>query len=173
MDDMNTPLQEWISANNPDEKMYWKNSWSNQVCFVRDEIPALLLPKYNNPDYSTIRDNITVISTHVSKSILLPVYCIKAYGDKFIMRNNFYDWKVSVETHNIHKINFQKLGIIHDTSEQIKSYVCEGFKEEWVYKPYDEDKWKYTVEINDKFNLKLFFWFIKQNKIIKEGIWTD
>jgi len=169
MNDMNIPLQEWISTNIPEEKMYWKNSWRDQVCFVRDDIPSFLTKEYNHESYLTIRENITVISTHVSKSILLPVYCIKANGDKFIMRNNFYDWKVSVETNTIHNIDFQKLKIIYDTSKQVKQYLCEGFKDEWVYKPYDEDKRKYTVEINDNFELRLFFWMIQKANIFKEG----
>jgi len=166
MDDMNIPLQEWISTNIPEKKMYWKDSWSQQVQFVRDVIPRLLCNP-NGSDYMTVRDNITVISTHMSKSIDLPVYCIKANGDKFIMRNNFFDWKVSVETHNIHNIDFEKLGVINKTSTQIHQVYCEGFKDEWVYKPYDEDKWKYTIEINDDFKLKLFFWLIQ----MKDKIW--
>jgi len=164
---MNIPLQEWINDNNPDEKMLWKKSWSQQVCFVRDEIPDLL--STNNKDYQTIRDNITVISTHISKSIDLPVYCIKANGDKFILRDNFYDWKVSVETHNVHKIDFQKLGVIYNTSKKINKIYCEGFQDKWVYKSYEEDKWKYTVEINDNFKLKLFFWLMQK----KDKIWEE
>jgi len=165
MDEINIPLQEWICNNPPGEDMMWKGSWSNQVCFVRDEIPKFLSSDCNS--YTTIRDNITVISTHMSKSIVLPVYCIKANGDKFIMRNNFYDWKVSVETHNIHDIDFQKLGVINNTSKQIHSVYCEGFKSEWMYKPYNKDKWKYTVEIYDNFNLKLFFWLMQ----MKDKLW--
>ncbi len=93
MPDMNIPLQEWITANNPSKKMLWKTSWSDQVCFVRDEIPTLLcMDGHEYKKWLTIKENITVISTHTSKSIKLPVYCIKANGDTFIMRNNFYDW---------------------------------------------------------------------------------
>ncbi len=115
----------------------------------------------------SVRENITVISTHMSKSIDLPVYCIKAYDDKFILRNNCYDWKISVETHNIHNIDFEKLGIIDKTFSQVHQVYCEGFKDEWVYKPYANDKWKYTAEINDDFKLKLFFWLIQ----MKDKIW--
>jgi len=168
MDDINVPLQDWISANIPEEKMYWKQSWSDQVCFVRDQIPKFLCSGNSYEEYNTVRENITVIETHMSKSIYLPVYCIKAQGDIFIMRANFHDWKLSVETHNLHDIDFAKLGIC-ETKDQIHSVYCEGFKEEWVYKPYDEDKFKYTVEIRDKFNLKLFFWLIQQ-KDIKENV---
>jgi hypothetical protein len=168
---MNVPLQEWISANSPDKKMLWKNSWSNQVCFVRDEIPRFLSDTYDS--YITVKENITVISTHTSKSIELPVYCIKANGDKIILRNNFHDWKVSVETHNLHKIDFQKLGIVKNTSAQVHQVYCEGFKPEWVYKPYDDDRFKYTVEIYNDFDLKLFFWTIQKAKLIKEGIFKE
>ena len=166
MDDINIPLQDWISENIPEKKMYWKDSWSKQVCFVRDTIPRFLC-KPNGSDYMTVRDNITVISTHMSKSIDLPVYCVKANGDKFIMRNNFFDWKISVETHNIHNIDFEKLGVIRKTSDQVHKVYCEGFKAEWVYKPYADNKWKYTAEIDDDFKLKLFFWLIQ----MKDKIW--
>jgi len=165
MDDMNIPLQDWISANVPEDKMHQKNSWSDQVCFVRDEIPKFLCGT-SFEDYQTVRENITVISTHMSKSIDLPVYCIKANGDKFILRNNFYDWKMSVETHNIHSIDFEKLGICN-TSKPINQVYCEGFKNEWVYQPYNKDKWKYTVEIDNDFKLKLFFWLIQ----MKDKLW--
>lgn len=180
MDNMNQPLQSWISANIPDEKMLWKKSWSDQVCFVRDKIPTFLVHGMEtmnrderNKQYQTIRENITVISTHTSKSILLPVYCIKANGDTFIIRNNFYDWKVSVETNDIHKMDWQKLGIIRNNETQVHPVYCEGFKPEWVYKPYADDKWKYTIEINSRFKLKMFFWFLQNHKLIKEGIWID
>jgi hypothetical protein len=173
MDDMNIPLQDWISANIPDDKMYWKQSWSDQVCFVRDEIPKFLCTGNTYEEYETVRKNITVINTHTSKSIELPVYCIKANGDTFIMRNNFYDWKVSVETRNLHKLDFQKLGIIHDNAEQVNQVYCEGFKNEWVYKSYADDKYKYTMAIDDKFKLKMFFWLLQNHKLLKEGIWID
>ena len=169
MNEMNIPLQEWITSNVPDEKMLWKKAWSSQVCFVRDEIPKFLcMGEYTFNEYQTIRENITVISTHTSKSIKLPVYCIKANGDTFILRNNFYDWKVSVDTHNIHKIDFKKLGVIYNTANQIESHICEGFKQEWIFKSYDEDKWQYTVEINNDFKLKLFFWLIQKKDLIWE-----
>jgi hypothetical protein len=170
MDEMNIPLQEWITANHPKEKMIWKESWSKQVCFVRDEIPRFLSDNYDS--YKTISENITVISTHTSKSISLPVYCIKANGDKFILRNNFHDWKVSVETYNMHKIDFGSLGLFNIES-QVHQVYCEGFKPEWVYKPYADDKFKYTLEINNDFDLKLFFWLIQKSKILKEELWID
>jgi hypothetical protein len=177
---MNEPLQSWITANKPAEEMIYKDSWSDQVCFVRDKIPTFLVHARDKMDrdegykqYQTIRENITVISTHTSKSILLPVYCIKANGDTFIIRNNFHDWKVSVETHDIHNLDWQKLGIVHNIESQVHQVYCEGFKPEWVYKPYADDKYKYTIEIYDKFQLKMFFWFLQNHKLIKEGIWID
>jgi hypothetical protein len=172
---MNEPLQQWITANHPADEMIYKSAWSDQVCFIRDKIPSFLVNRNVNTykEYQTIRENITVISTHTSKSIELPVYCIKANGDTFIIRGNFHDWKVSVETHEIHKMDWQKLGIVHNIESQVHQVYCEGFKPEWVYKPYADNKWKYTIEIQDRFQLKMFFWFLQNHKLIKGGIWID
>ncbi len=162
---MNIPLKEWINANIPEEKMLWRSHWLDQIIFFRDEIPRFLCEP-DGKGYVTIKDNITVISTHISKSINLPVYCIKANDDKFILRNNFNDWKVLVKTHNIHNIDFQKFGVCN-TSKRINNKYCEGFKAEWVYESYDQNKNEYTIKINDNFKLKLFFLLIQN----KDKIW--
>lgn len=151
---MNIPLQEWISNHKPAENMIYKDAALSQMLFVRDTIPKMLCDTYEL--YRTIQDNITVISTHFSKSIELPVYCMKASGATYILRNNFHDWKISVNTGVFQRINFKELGIF-DTSAEISGVYCEGFKREWVYGSYDKDQNKFTAEINDNFNLQLFF----------------
>lgn len=164
---MNIPLQEWIDSNAPKDEMHYKQSWIAQVCFIRDEIPGLLAERKGPYElFKTIQDNITVISEHTSKSIHLPVYRIKANGDTFILRNNFYDWKVSVETSNVHNIDFQKLGVINHTDTKVDSIYCEGFSSDWVYDSYDKNKRKYTVEIYNNFQLKLFFWLINKSDLM-------
>jgi len=80
-------LQEWITQNPIVSKMLWESSAHNQLKFMRYVIAPMC-----NEDGA-----IKVIATHKSKSINLPVYEI-VVGTKvrFTVRDNFYNWKVSV-----------------------------------------------------------------------------
>jgi len=169
MDEMNVSLQEWINSNAPKEEMYYCRAWSNQVCFVRDDIPKFLINNYDYSIYATIRDNITVISTHTSKSVKLPVYRIKAFGSTYIIRGNFHNWMISVESGNEEiKVDFKKLGVIHSDVGKINSIYCEGFKEEWVYDSWDNNKWKFTIELGTRDDVMIFFWLISHSNLIWE-----
>lgn len=81
-------LLTWMRIYEPKNEMCYKNGYWSQTIFVRDEINKLFYPKYE--DYKA--NPVKVISTHRSKSIILPVYYIflEKYNTKIIMRNNFY-----------------------------------------------------------------------------------
>jgi hypothetical protein len=90
----------------------------------------------------------------VSKSITLPVYKIEIYGVIFILRNNFYNWMLSVESNKPVVIpNGFDFG---DTTEQVLSCYCEGFEKEWVYQPYSENNKKFTICIHNDYELYCF-----------------
>lgn len=168
MDEMNIPLQDWINDNQPKEEMLWKNAWSNQVVWVRDKLPAFLIDNHEYEDYEKIRNSIIVISTHISKSIKLPVYKITVDDNEFILRNNFYDWKISANLKKPLTIDFNKLGIIHDIVEKINPIYCEGFKNEWVWDSYDDNQQKFTTELITDSDVMLFFWLISHRDLIWE-----
>jgi len=146
--------------------MIYKQAFSDQVCFVRDTINHLF---YENSDsgYEELKANpVLVINTHTSKSIKLPVYKInlKKYKLSMIIRNNFYDWKVSVVSEQEIDVDFMEL---FEEDKTINPIYCEGFSKEQVFKSYKDDKKRFTIEIHDKNRVFTFMYLL--NNYLKKG----
>ena len=152
---MKKKLQEWFMDNIPEDKMLWKNAMADQVIFIRDKIYRAF-PIKTKEDYSKFKEALSVISTHTSKSVVLPVYNIYWGGITFILRENFYDWKVSVISSKPIDIDFKPFRLF-DPEKQISPVYCEGFMDEWVFGPYTNNNKKFTIEIQDDFDLFCFF----------------
>jgi hypothetical protein len=157
-------LQAWARENEPDDKMLWKNGYWDQIVFIRDDI-VHVLARTNPMDYEKwhyrseeIRNSLQVINTHRSKSIKLPVYQINYKGFTFILRNNFYDWKISVIGTKIVTCNFK--GLFEDDNI-INPIYCQGFPEEYVFGSYKDNNGKFTIEINGRYNLYTFMFLLK------------
>lgn len=125
------PLDEWqrrVTDKIP-EDMLWKKSSERQMKVFR----ALRL------------NGAVVCSSHTSKSCKLPVVYGQVFPGVLVrIRGNFYDWKVSVESE-------MELDIDHEwlfkPMESHSACYFEGFKEEWIFGPYAEDKRRFSVEI--------------------------
>lgn len=132
-----------------DEKLNYSKSAEKQAVFVRDKICGNLLHTKG-----------FVVGHHFSKSCYLPVYYTKMRnGIKVIMRNNFYDWKVSVEIPEgvLYPSNFLpedclSYSMVEDKLEKIPTCYLEGFKKEWSYDAYNPERppRKFTIEVPDK-----------------------
>jgi hypothetical protein len=135
--------------------MLWKQGYWDQITFVRDKINQLFYTTYekfkNNP--------VIVINTHMSKSIVLPVYEINLehYGLKMIIRNNFYNWKISVISNKHIETDFMNL---FQEDEIINPIYCEGFKEEQVFGSYKDNNRQFTIEIRDEYQLYTFMYLL-------------
>lgn len=146
----------WIRVNEPDEDLIYKNGLGDQVCFIRDDIQFGLFYNLENPDINGIYDSDrceqswpTVIGTHHSKSVLLPVMeiTLKTVGVKMIFRYNFYDRCVSIESEQNINCNFK--GLITD-----EVGYFEGFPKNRIYKRYsDRNKKKFSFCIANKYKL--------------------
>lgn len=149
-------LLTWSRMNEPGDEMLWKQGYWEQIMFVRDRLPEIWYED-GKDSLDSIRYNINVISTHRSKSILLPVYEVKIpkYNLVFVIRYNFYDWKISVESNIALDIDFMGL---FDRSENINNIYCEGFPKNRVYTSYDDDMWhkNFTVEIINQYQVYMF-----------------
>jgi len=145
-------LQTWIANNPVASEMLWKGSAENQLKFMRDTIGELLWEVKENPE-------VKVISTHRSKSISLPVYQFTMNGIIFILRDNFYNWKVSVVSQQDINVDFGKL---FDPSIEIHSCYCEGFPEEFVFGSYNKSKKMFTIDLRDQYQVYLFVWLVRQ-----------
>lgn len=150
-----------INTMKPVTLLYWMRKWEladtlcykkaaeMQACFVRDKICGNLLKSCG-----------FVVNTHMSKSCELPVYYVKLRnGIKLTMRNNFYDWKMSVEIPDAYDnlpVDYLPLDclshrMVERPIEAIAPCYLEGFKTEWCYGAYDPQNpsKKFTIEIPD------------------------
>jgi len=155
-------LYAWLLENKPSDSMIYKEAYWEQGFFMRDTICNLL---------REFKAEVSVISTHTSKSIKLPVYHIKLNnGVEFILRNNFYDWKVTV----ISPISLMLDDELFSNTDDIAPCYCEGFENEWVLSNYckDTNNKKFTVEIYSRYLLYTFFFNILMQvnkKVIKKS----
>lgn len=148
-------LQAWFSANIPDEDLIYKNGLAEQVMFVRDTVSGLISRSYI--EYKRLPK---VISTHTSKSVKLPVYYFNSAYAKLVLRNNFHDWKVSVDS-KVGPLEFE-LDDLCDTKSDVHAVYCEGFQDEWVFPAYEKSQERFTVELRDKFSLYTFLFLLRR-----------
>jgi hypothetical protein len=147
-------LQAWFNENHPDDNMVYKSGYSQQCIFIRDNISRLFRKNLKK---------IEVVSTHTSKSIKLPVFHIVIEGVELFMRDNFYGWKVSVNSDADWDF---PLELFSKPEEQINHIYCEGFAPEWVYECYATNKKRFTVEIynDDMLFVFLFLLYLQLEK---------
>lgn len=166
-----TALQIWANENVPGDEMHFKRGYWDQIMFVRDilghlfdlagkdeveefkNIAHILSPeqkaRHRGPDKV-----IQVVSTHRSKSVVLPVFELKTERFTMRLRYNFYDWKVSYDGPLFEDVFQQLIG-----QKRVPAIYCEGFKEEWVFGPFDDclredsGRIKFTAEIYDRYEL--------------------
>lgn len=133
-------LQAWFMGNKPGENMVYKEAAEKQIMFVRDEFFSFFTEK--------MIKKIEVISTHTSKSITLPVYHVVLMdGFELIMRGNFHDWKISINSPMPIELPEKLLSNSTLSGEKIHSCYCEGFSKEWIWDSYMTNKQKFTIEI--------------------------
>jgi hypothetical protein len=174
------PLQEWFNVqreSTPDE-MLWKGASGQQVMFARDDLRYLVAAGL---DYEDARNICTVISTHRSKSVELPVYCWSRpdIGLQLVARGNFYNWKLSVLSAAPINADFSALfkttpPIAPDyTGDPLSSCYFEGFPEDLIFGYYEpSDKRRWSAEIGGDHGLwTTFFLLMRSIGAIKPSPW--
>lgn len=147
-------LQLWFNTqreSTPDE-MFYKEASASQIIFVRDEIRSLFL---QNIPYNE-RPNAMVVGWHRSKSVTLPVYRLEnpKLGVRIYLRDNFYNWKLSVDS--IRPVRADFTGLFKMNPPEDKSYsgdslapcYFEGFKNSIIfgyYGPSDGRRWSAEI----------------------------
>lgn len=161
---MNLPVDvtAWMKVNKPDSNLLYGYGLGMQLCFVRDVINPLLRPSYKEQE----KNLPLVISTHRSKSVVLPVYQIKLekYGIEIILRNNFYDWKVSIKS--VKPLNYDFMGLF-DPKEEVNDACCEGFPKEKIYGSFEKNPSQFTIALDSNYELYTFFYLLKHYLGIK------
>lgn len=177
---MPTPtLQEWINSQIVDDEMLWKTAFGHQVSFIRDTLAPLVCSGLH---YSLSDQAATVISTHRSKSIQLPVVQLSRpdMDLRLIVRDNFYNWKLSVISSTPIEADFD--GLFQTTppiepeytGNPLASVYFEGFPENLVfgyYTPSDKKTW--SAEIGGTHRLwTTVFLILKSLGVIKPKEWN-
>lgn len=176
---MRRRLDDWWLDNTPDEKLIYKDGLRRQCIFIRDQIMTRLfidictdIRKFKN--FSEQRSKIYetfhpfVISSHTSKSVKLPVFelDLERIGLKIILRDNFYDWCISVESEN--EVDCDFIGIINPKD---KGYF-EGFPKERIYEPYyaKTNNKNFSVVLRDEYDVYMFMYILRNWAINKFNI---
>ena len=160
-------LEDWVRENIPADEMRWKKSATNQFIFFRDRLPGAAVRKELWRDQE-VREKVAprVISTHTSKSIKLPVIEIVNPEDVvFTIRDNFYDYKVSVSSPYPIEVDFADLfdpGVAH------AACYFEGFPGGWngkqegsrIYGAYQDDNCQFSVSLVSEHEVYMFLWLI-------------
>lgn len=163
LDGLDAPvkLTDWWPNNAPASNLVYRTFYGQQCQFVSNTIGGLLT--LDTPrDYkwrSTFENSVFVISTHISKSVKLPVFHFvhPDGGLELVMRNNFYDWKVSVISSTPVKDNFYGL---FDSKLKVDAVYCEGFDRAWVFDSYEQNQHQFTIELDNDNILFTFLWLI-------------
>lgn len=113
-------LQDWIIANIPEDKMLWKEKWSDRVCFMRDRLIHIFSDSYK------------IVGQHWSKSIINPVILTKYKDVEIVWQYNFYDWQIMIKSKRplvLPETCFVKLGTY---------FYYQGIPDKYHFKPYSE-----------------------------------
>lgn len=155
------PLQgwfrEWLTTTGDD--LLYKKVASSQVMFVRDSLGRALASPWqewqgeDDSDGERHGGAVTVIGEHCSKSVRLPVYHVALPGLEMVLRDNFYNWRVSVRREKPDDVGGWGL---FDEKTAISRCYCEGFPDGWVFGPYGLDRRRFTVEIGTEHDLYAF-----------------
>jgi hypothetical protein len=110
-------------------------------------------------DYEDYIDMVTVVGEHRSKSVVLPVYEMRRedFGLRLVMRNNWYNWKLSVDRPRGVVANFS--GLFHTTppiepeytGDDLHPAYFEGFRREDVFGYYSESSQRFSANIGGDF----------------------
>lgn len=169
-------LVDWMEENKPKKTMSYKEAWWDEIDFLRyylagvyEKPVKMYLDNHESGDLilektettlNYLHNKLQVIETHTSKSIKCPVIRLdlkEELGLSAIMRFNFHDWKISIVSEIDIDVSFDNL---FDKNKEISDIYCEGFIPELVFGSYEDNKKRFTVEINNKYNVYTFFYLI-------------
>ncbi len=156
---MNTPLQEWMDTSLlPDNvvspTLYYKGAAIRQCMYVRDVLAHAFASGLSYEDFLEMVC-VNVISTHTSKSTPLPVYEMVRPELRIILRNNFYNWKLSVLSESPIDADFS--GLFHTTppiepeytGDSLHHVYFEGFPKDLIFGYYESsDHRRWSAEMH-------------------------
>ena len=170
-------LQEWFIENEPKSTMSFKKGYEHQCMFMRDDLAYLMsqnMPESEENKYPRIEA--MVISTHRSKSIDLPVVMLERedIGLKIILRDNFYNWKMSVISGKPVNADLEGLAYLNPprdpnyTGDCLHPAYFEGFPDEYMFSYFlTSDRKELSMELrSDKYVYMAIFLILRSMDVI-------
>jgi len=147
-----TKLQNWISANIPEDKMLWKDSWTHRVVFLRDRI------------IQTFNDGYDIVGQHWSKSIINPVVKTSYKGVEIVWQYNFYDWQIMVKSP--FTIKLKNLDWFNAKGDY---FYYQGIPNEYCFKKYDykTNNKEFAINVDDNL-LDVWAFALELKRVIDE-----
>ena len=156
------PLAKWARQNDPGDHKFKQYYW-DQINFVANKIGLLFFD-----DRLTINGlglRIKVIESHVAKSLRLPVFFLDfkdIFGVEFILANNLLGWRVSVNSVIPLTVDFYD---IVDTRNKNHLIFDAGYSEDMVYESHEDNKYRFTFNCSDSFDLYVALTIIRSHLI--------
>lgn len=151
------------------EAMYYRKAAADQVLFVRDRLPAVWANSSEEYDAHSDGCATRVVGTHRSKSIELPVYGleISRLGLRVVLRDNFYDWNLVVDSDRPVVIDPTRLFPPND----LGSCFYQGFPAAWVEAtPYAQSQTRFACYLENAYALHTFFHLVA--RALERGVPT-
>ncbi len=163
--------RQWLEEYKDSNKIYARvNGEASlpQAHFVRDVLPSVI---WGNTWSEVCDQHVTVIGEHTSKSVRLPVYGIEVphLGLRLVMRYNYFDWNASIISERPIEADLQGFETAFGTG-QPRAGWCEGdswgycffqgFPPEYCFGPWVLNSRKFSLCIEDNYNLFTFVWLI-------------
>ena len=109
------------------------------------------------------KKTVLVDGTHRSKSVILPVYHLNMWpGINIWARDNFHDWKVSVDSRFDIHVNDD----FFTTDEDILPCYLEGMKDK-AFGPHAKNKRRFTIQCYDAISLAILFESIRLSRDLR------
>lgn len=142
-------LNVWAQTHQPRETLHWHSGYKTLVDLINRRIAPVFFRSAVEQDRS-----VTVIGTHTSKSVLLPVINIVVPNlVSMVLSYNFHCWSISVNAHMPVPDNFFDL---FDRTVRKNSVYYYGFKDEWVFSPYAANPQTFSLHLYDDYELYMF-----------------
>lgn len=182
-------FMKWLE--NTSDELIYKSAAKAQIMFVRDDLNHLVTAGLRTPNLpygeqsqleaELIHGTPKVIGEHYSKSVCLPVYSLERadLGIRFILRCNFYNWKLSVIS--VKPIEVDWTGLFFTTppvepdytGDPLHSVYFEGFPKEFIFGYYEQNKCRWSAEIHgDQAMWTVIFLIMRSLGAIKPLIWS-
>lgn len=164
------PLHEWMRAwagMMETSDLIYKPGATHQFDFFLYQLPRAFLHTSKDVErYRELRNDgwPRVVSEHRSKSVPLPVvqYQLPSYAVEMKIRDNFHDYKISVNS--IRPVEINPDGLWDPDSDYLLNPVYfEGFSEDWVFPRYGQsDKKKFSLQVRSEHEAWTFVFLLRR-----------